>query len=206
MSSKDAILSAIREAQPPRVELPELGVEWTTYANRRQQFIDMLIAVGGRAICVSNLAALNAQLRELPVYREAKQIVSLVPGVGEANVDPAAVSSPHELAGVDVAILPGQFAVAENGAVWINDQGVPQRVLYYLCQHLVLVLPASEIVDHMHAAYARLATAGVGGASVFAHAAFGAFISGPSKTADIEQALVVGAHGPRSLTVFLLGA
>jgi L-lactate dehydrogenase complex protein LldG len=67
------------------------------------------------------------------------------------------------------------------------------------------VVPAGEIVDHMHAAYDRLGVAGLGG-SAFAQPMFGAFISGPSKTADIEQSLVIGAHGPRSLTVFLLGA
>ena len=33
---------------------------------------------------------------------------------------------------------------------------------------------------------------------------FGTFIAGPSKTADIEQSLVLGAHGPKTLTVFLL--
>jgi L-lactate dehydrogenase complex protein LldG len=82
---------------------------------------------------------------------------------------------------------------------------VPLRAVYYLCQHLVVVLPAGEIVDNMHDAYARSQTAGQGGASTFAEPLFGAFISGPSKTADIEQALVIGAHGPRSLTAFLLG-
>jgi L-lactate dehydrogenase complex protein LldG len=59
------------------------------------------------------------------------------------------------------------------------------------------VIPAAEILDNMHQAYERLA---------FDKPGFGAFISGPSKTADIEQSLVIGAHGPRSLTVFCIGA
>jgi L-lactate dehydrogenase complex protein LldG len=204
-TSKETILKAIRAARPPESPLPELGQVWTTYADRRRQFFETLAAVGGRAICVADIAGLNDQLVELPVYKEARWIVSHVPGVGAANVDLGAIRSPDELAGVDVAILPGQFAVAENGAVWINDRGLPQRVIYYLCQHLVLVVPANEIVDHMHAAYERLAVMGQGGRSGFAEPVFGAFISGPSKTADIEQALVIGAHGPRSLTVFLVG-
>jgi len=204
-NSKEAILTAIRNAQPPAAELPIVEGAWTTYTDRRQQFIDTLVGVGGTAICVRTLAELNESLRTLPVYAEARQIVSLVDGAGVANVDMAAIADPHDLAGVDVAILPGEFAVAENGAIWITDRKVPQRVAYYLCQHLVLVLRASEIVDHMHAAYERLRTAGQGGTSAFAGPVFGAFISGPSKTADIEQALVIGAHGPRSLTVYLLG-
>jgi len=95
--------------------------------------------------------------------------------------------------------------VAENGAVWVTDHDVPQRVIYFLCQHLVLVVPAIEIVDNMHAAYERLNSAGDNGGSIFAQPLFGTFIAGPSKTADIEQSLVIGAHGARSLTVYLLG-
>src|SRR5262245_38221842 len=196
-SNKDAILSAIRRNRPAACAAPELTAAWTTYADLRQQFIDILTAVGGQAVNVRDLAELNAHLNQLPAYTSAHKIASLVPGAGTRNVDLAALNSPHDLADVDIAILPGQFAVAENAAVWVDDRDVLFRIIYFLCQHLVLVVPANEIVAHLHAAYDRLAGA-------FANPVFGAFISGPSKTADIEQSLVIGAHGPRSLTVFLL--
>jgi L-lactate dehydrogenase complex protein LldG len=64
-------------------------------------------------------------------------------------------------------------------------------------EHLVLVVPAGQIVHNMHQAYDRIRLERPG---------FGIFISGPSKTADIEQALVIGAHGARSCTLFLVGA
>jgi L-lactate dehydrogenase complex protein LldG len=203
-ASKDAILAAIHSARPPESPLPALDGAWTTYPDRLRQFVDVVAAVGGQAFVVATQAELDAAVRDLPAYAEARQIVSLVPGVGEPNVDLSQIKSPHDLAGVDVAIMPGEFGVAENGAVWVTNRNVPQRVVYYLCQHLVLVVKASEIVDHMHAAYERLQAVGQGGKPNFSEPMFGAFISGPSKTGDIEQALVFGAHGPLSVNVFLV--
>ena len=95
----------------------------------------------------------------------------------------------------DFFLASGEFAVAENGAVWVTDAGLTQRVLYFVVQHLALVVPARQVLHNMHEAYDRLA---------FDQPGFGLFLSGPSKTADIEQSLVIGAHGPRSLTVFLV--
>ncbi|MEX0643068.1 MAG: LUD domain-containing protein [Pirellulales bacterium] len=197
-TTRDSILSAVRRNRPAKCAAPDINADWTTYADRRQQFVDVLTAVGGQAVYVRDLADLNAHLSRLPAYANANIIASRVPGVGTPNVDLASLTAPHELADLDIAILPGRFAVAENAAVWVDDRDLPFRVIYFLCQHLVLVVPANEIVDHLHVAYDRLAGA-------FAKPSFGAFISGPSKTADIEQSLVTGAHGPRSLTVFLLG-
>ena len=114
----------------------------------------------------------------------------------QVEEDLAAVDDPHALEDVDVAILPGEFAVAENGAVWIDSATVQQRAIYFLTQHLVLIVPRGEIVDNLHQAYARIGFEGPG---------YGLFISGPSKTADIEQSLVIGAHGPRSQHVMLVG-
>ena len=105
------------------------------------------------------------------------------------------MDDPHALEDVDFFIAPGEFAVAENAAVWVTDQSLRHRVLYFLSQHMALVVPASQLIHNMHEAYRRLS---------FDRPQFGLFISGPSKTADIEQSLVIGAHGPRSLTVFLM--
>jgi L-lactate dehydrogenase complex protein LldG len=206
MTSREAILDSLRRNQPAAAELPELNCEWTTYDNPRAKFIEVLEAVGGKAILARNVADLNDQLRSLPQVAAAKRIASLVPGVGSPNVDTSKIDSPHALADVDVAILSGEFGVAENAAVWVTDRKVPQRVLYFLCQHLILVVPAAAIVDHLHAAYERIAATSQNGRAPFAEPIFGVFISGPSKTADIEQSLVIGAHGPRSITVCLLDA
>ena len=144
---------------------------------------------------VADTAMLNSELSALPEWRDAKKTVSLVEGV-HGNTDLTQIDDPHATEDIDFAILPGQFAVAENGAVWISDEGVKQRAIYFIAQHLALVVSTNDIVPNMHEAYRRLS---------FDSPRFGAFISGPSKTADIEQSLVIGAHGPRSMTVFIVG-
>ncbi|HVX16150.1 MAG TPA: LUD domain-containing protein [Pirellulales bacterium] len=194
MDGKRAILDAVRRHAPPVAPLGDVAGEWIRYSDPRQQFATILESVGGRCQVVRQVDEVGRELANLPAYQEAKAICSWVPGV-EGNVDLAAIADPHELATIDFAILPGQFAVAENGAVWVTDESLPHRVIYFISQHLALVVPARTVLNNLHEAYERLS---------FARPGFGAFISGPSKTADIEQSLVIGAHGARSLTVFLI--
>lgn len=110
-----------------------------------------------------------------------------------ATFNPDNVEDPAELDGTDLAIIDGKIGVAENGAVWI-EQDVKQRALYFISEKLVILLDKGRIVNNMHEAYKRIHTGEYG---------FGTYISGPSKTADIEQALVMGAHGARDVMVII---
>lgn len=203
MSSKDKILRALRDQPMPPLPAPEIAESFgVRYDDPRRQFAEVLAGVGGRAVEVASREAMYAAFEALPVVQAAKKICIAATGwtwrptnVQATLVDLPATRDPHDLEDVDVAVVPAEFAVAENAAVWVHGKRLAQRAILFIPQHLVVVVPAAEVLHNMHEAYCRLA---------FDAAAFGAFVSGPSKTADIEQSLVIGAHGPRSHTVFLL--
>ncbi|HEX8925826.1 MAG TPA: LUD domain-containing protein [Terriglobales bacterium] len=197
MNSREQILNDLRKNAPPVVALPSMPTG-IIYPDPVQQFGTMFTSVGGKCIRVPDNAALHEALANLEVYAKAKIVASLVTGIDSRGIDPMAITDPHELAGVDVAILPAEFGVAENGAVWIPGSTMgPERAIFVIAQYVVLVLSASQIVSNMHQAYDRVQMERPG---------FGLFLCGPSKTADIEQSLVIGAHGARSCNLFLIGS
>ncbi len=108
----------------------------------------------------------------------------------------APVNDPHELANVDLFVTQSDLAVAENGAIWVKDDQLRERVLAFISQQIAVVVNKENIVATMHDAYDIIADVDYG---------YAAFIAGPSKTADIEQSLVLGAHGPKTMTLFLMG-
>ena len=202
MSSRSAILKELRRNLPEAAPLPSLeGEPWVVYEDPIAQFREVLEGVGGTFLKVASTDEADAEVRRLPSWNEetrsgqAKR-VSLVPGVGETTFDYEGVSDPHDLEDVDFAVLPAHFMVAENGAVWVTAEDPKQRVLNFLSQHVAYVVGGPDPVVHtMHAAYER--------ADPRAQP-FSVFVSGPSKTADIEQSLVIGAHGARSLAVLMI--
>jgi len=196
VTGRDAVLGALRRAAPPAVARPAepAGV---AYPDPVAKFLESVQGVGGMGVRVTDPAGLDAALEGLEAVRAARLVASLIPGLRRANVNLDAVQDPHELEGIDVAVVPGELGVAENGAVWVPGRNLgPHRAVFVVAQHLVLTVPARSIVHNMQEAYGRLTLERPG---------YGLFISGPSKTADIEQALVIGAHGARSCAVLVVG-
>jgi L-lactate dehydrogenase complex protein LldG len=194
--SKAEILAAIQRNKPAMMELP---VPFIPVASDKQSlkesFSGMVNQIGGQVLSVGNYGEIEAYVHEH--FRRDERVVSTIEELQPAieSVDPKA--DPHDLADVSLAILPGHFGVAENAAIWLTDDQLGIRVLPFICQHLAIVLKQDQLVANMHEAYDRIGQA---------MQAFGVFIAGPSKTADIEQSLVIGAHGARSLLVFILPA
>lgn len=164
------------------------------------KFTEIVTHVGAQVHLVESTTEVAPRLAEIAEFTSARLIASLVPEAVGGNFSLAQVDDPHALARLDWAIVPGSFPVAENGAIWVRPGDAIERTMLFLTQHLVIIVSRGEMVMHMHDAYRRLRQQDHFGDR---GREFGVFISGPSKTADIEQSLVIGAHGCRTLQIFL---
>lgn len=187
MSSRELILNSIRNNNKvEEVPLPNIENFGITFENKIEHFSKIIQTVGGKAI-QCNKEELNKVIESL--YPEAVFISSNVEGCTLATVKENEMATPHELQNLDLAIVKGEFAVAENGAIWVKNKHNKHRALYFIANNIVIIVSKDDVVNNMHEAYERIE---------FEEAGYGVFISGPSKTADIEQSLVIGAHGPKS--------
>ena len=193
MTSREDILTKIRSNIPTStIELPNTNIKHMQYKDKNEQFAHSLKSVGGNAHWLKD-ESIDDFIKNN--YKNAKVIVSTCKEVTCTSKEQENIDDPHKLADVDLAVVRGKFAVAENGAVWVNEENLRNRSLYFLALQLIIVINKEDIVDTMHEAYKKVD---------FKDNGYGLFISGPSKTADIEQALVIGAHGPTAACVLLV--
>lgn len=193
MANKEDILKKYRANIHERFDMPDLSdIQAVTYPNPLLQFINMTCSVGGNAIEVEKGCDVNTLIREL--YPDAKEIATNLPEITIATRNPDEVSQARDLNGTDVGIIRGEFGVAENACIWI-PQTMKEKAVMFISENLIILLDKKQIVNNMHEAYERI---------TFNDYGYGTFISGPSKTADIAQVLVMGAQAARSATVLLL--
>jgi L-lactate dehydrogenase complex protein LldG len=193
MSTRDKILEAVLKNQPESTPLPDISVFKGAQINVVQQYMDIFKTIGGSAYLVNDMNEVKMILQEH--FNFSTRIITTIPELTDIAELLLTEVDPHSFEDVELAIIKAHFSVAENGAVWLTDEVMGQRIIPYICQHLAVLVRAEDIVPTLHEAYERIGLGDYG---------FGGFIGGPSKTADIEQALVLGAHGPLSMTVFIL--
>jgi L-lactate dehydrogenase complex protein LldG len=193
MSSRDKVLSAVAANQPSLSALPDLGILKGNEINVVEKFIETLTAIGGKVIKINGFDEVEKYIKLTTV--DTDRVVSLVPELPNSLAPMIDIEAlPRTLDNIDLAVLQADIGVAENGAVWLDESSLGQRVTPFICQHLAVILNKCDIVPTMHEAYDKIGDERYG---------FATFIAGPSKTADIEQSLVLGAHGSRTMTVFL---
>ena len=195
MASKEDILKKYRSNIREQFDMPDLSdIQAVTYPNPLLQFMNMTKSVGGNAIEVEAGRDINELIREL--FPDAKEIASNLPEITIATRNPDDVGRARDLNGTDVGIIRGKFGVAENACIWI-PQTMKEKAVCFISENLIILLPKSQIVNNMHEAYKRIEFDKE-------YDGYGTFISGPSKTADIAQVLVMGAQAARSATVLLM--
>jgi len=190
MSSRENILGKISKNKPS-VSRKLIKIEVDPSANIRGEFEYSVNKVGGKLITINSIGDWKKWIKT--TYGSGLNIYSEIEAL-EGNFSLESEINKSQLNKIDIAILEGEFGVSENGAVWVEK--FMFRAIPFVTQHLILLLRESNIISNLHEAYSELAEFGMPG--------FGVFISGPSKTADIEQSLVHGAHGPKTLTVVIV--
>ena len=191
MDTKEYILNNLRKNVRETYDMPDLSFRKRTYEDPVKAFIETTTTTAGaRLMEIKPDDDLNQKIRE--AYPDAKIIASNLPGV-EASLNPDTVAEAQELEKTDVGVIKGEVACAENGCVWI-PQTMKEKAVCFISECLVILVSRKNIVSNMHEAYERIQ---------FNDYGFGTFISGPSKTADIEQSLVYGAQAARGVTIFL---
>ena len=189
---KEELLNKLRRNVVRQFDMPSKPVDGIVYSDVTNQFVEMSKTVGAKVLEVKSSNDLNSVIRK--AHPNAKIFASSINGI-EADLNPDTIASAADLNGTDVGVIQGELGVAENGCVWI-PQTMKERAVCFISEELVILLDKDNIVSNMHEAYKRIQ---------MPHYGYGVFISGPSKTADIEQALVMGAQAARGVTVILVG-
>jgi len=184
MKSREAILQRLKQRREPPRERPDWAVPSQAGADLAESFENNLRAAGGTLTHVKHpeglKEAISAAFPNMRRFLDTRQ-------------PPTHTLDPRET--WELTILEGKFGVAENGAAWVEWPEAYPRSVLTLSERLALILPRDRILATMQEAYENLDLCKV---------SYGIFLAGPSKTADIEQALVIGAHGAMELRVFLV--
>ena len=210
--TRDGILHRIRtalgrsagqpaaEAPPVRLVIPEIDRE-----ARIGLFTARLEALGGktqraangdeaRALVAAALEGKTAVASNAPLLAGCG--IAELPGVETGITDRAHLQA--RCAAVNVGITSADFALADTGSLVMLSSAQEARLISLLPREHIAVVPMERMLTGLDELFTLLPRPAEQTSSMV-------LITGPSRTADIEQILVKGAHGPGQVTVILVG-
>jgi L-lactate dehydrogenase complex protein LldG len=225
MSSKDQILGRIREAlrvsapvpgrhhvlskQPARLEPPDKMRQWlpavgNTFEERLTLFRKNAAELKADFLLLNDRDELSSVLNKLRDAENWKRVGAHAGELADAACPALALPtcrtdmghSITELEQCDVGLTECDALVAQTGSVLVTTRSAGGRALSVLPPHHVVLARREQLVGDLSDAIALLKAKYSAN-----YPSFISFITGPSRTGDIERVLVLGAHGPKKLTI-----
>lgn len=206
MNARDAILRRLRTGDvcdPAAVIARHArGPQPQPYARKTERFTERACSLASTVAHVANIETVPLEIeRYLDQAGLARSIVCW-PELRDADWDGANIAAEcRKVAPEDLVGVTGAFAgIAETGTLVMASGEATPPSMSLLPETHIAVLPASRIVDTMEDAFALLRME----RTTWPRAVN--LISGPSRTADIEQTVTLGAHGPYRVHIIIVGA
>lgn len=205
-TSKEKMLKKIRRALLEKRDNPYPNLEdtalYTEYTGHLDVlFAEQLTAVSGNFVFCENEIQLIENLLQLADLKSWRKIYCWEPSLQKilSTYEYPFYSTDTGFLDADVGITGCEALVARNGSVMVsNGNEAGRRLSIYPNVHVVIAY-TSQLVPDLKDAFKLLKKKYLDKLpSMIAN------ITGPSRTADIEKTLVLGAHGPKELYVFLL--
>ena len=170
-----------------------------------ERFADGAVAAGAEVVRAPDLAAALAAVARLFAEAGVARALATRPVHAAAAAAGLAVGLPADagaIAEADAALVAADFGAAETGTLVHLDADDEEKLAWTLPPLCVSLLERSRIVPDLQSLAGtmadHLARPGIPGPQV-------SFVTGPSRTADIENCLTIGVQGPARLVVVLVG-
>jgi len=210
-SARAQILATLKgTAELPLPKLPEVmtsasAIE-TPLATRIDSFRSILAKLGAPVDVLADLASAGPRVAAILAEHNATSLaMSDAPAVLElAKSLPTSLELvPHDAPRADLlrshaGLSTAQWAIAETGTLMLVARHEQHRLATLLVDLHIAIVPASRLLATLGDGFQKLCSNGQPDARTIT------FVTGPSRTADIELQLVVGVHGPKALHVLIL--